>query len=73
MISAYFHCCMNFLRRVVYEYHDLYDEYVYEISGYKRYQVTEGFPRLTTKDVAPSIKKASYEISLTDLVSFEVS
>ena len=65
----------QFMSRVAlqgYEYHDLYDEYVYEISGYKRYQVTEGFPRLTTKDVAPSIKKASYEISLTDLVSFEV-
>ena len=65
----------QFMSRVAlqgYEYHDLYDEYVYEISGYKRYQVTEVFPRLTTKDVAPSIKKASYEISLTDLVSFEV-
>ena len=65
----------QFMSRVAlqgYEYHHLYDEYVYEISGYKRYQVTEFFPRLTTKDVAPSIKKASYEISLTDLVSFEV-
>lgn len=66
----------QFMARVAlqgYEYHDSYDEYVYEISGYKRYQVTEGFPRLTTKDVAPSIKKASYEISLTDLAAFEVS
>ena len=65
----------QFMARVAlqgYEYHDSYDEYVYEISGYKRYQVTEGFPRLTTKDVAPSIKKASYEISLTDLAFFEV-
>ena len=55
-----------------YEYHNVYDEYVYEISGYRRYRVAEGFPRLTVKDVSPAIKKASYEISLTDLSGFEI-
>ncbi len=55
-----------------YEYHNVYDEYVYEISGYRRYQVKEGFPCLTPKDVATAIKKASYEIALTDLAVFEI-
>lgn len=39
-----------------YEYHNIYDEYVYEISGYRRYRVAEEFPRLTVKDVASAIK-----------------
>ena len=55
-----------------YEYHNSYDDYVYEISAYRRYRVTDGFPRLTAQDISPSIKKASYEISLTDLSPFEV-
>lgn len=55
-----------------YEYNNYYDEYVYEISGYRRYRVVEGFPRLTKNNVAPEIKKASYEISLTELSSFEL-
>ncbi len=56
-----------------YEYHDAYDEYVYEISDFKRYKVSDGFPRLTVKDVNPAIRKASYEIALTELVPFEIS
>ena len=55
-----------------YEYHDIYDEYVYEISTYKRYLVSNGFPRITARDVPLAIKKASYEISLTDLMSYEI-
>ena len=56
-----------------YEYHDVYDEYVYEISAYRRYLVSVGFPRITVKDVPLAIKKASYEVSLTDLAAFEIT
>lgn len=56
-----------------YEYHDIYDEYVYEISAFRRYRVSKGFPRITVKDVPPAIKKASYEVSLTDLAAFEIT
>lgn len=56
-----------------YEYQNFYDEYVYEISGFRRYRVAENFPRLTVRDVGPAIKKASYEISLADLSIFEIS
>ena len=55
-----------------YEYHNAYDEYVYEIRDFKRYKVSDDFPRLTVRDVSPAIRKASYEISLTDLVPFEI-
>lgn len=56
-----------------YEYHNAYDEYVYEISGYRRYRVAAGFPRLTVKDVPSAIKKAIYELSLTDMARFEIT
>lgn len=55
-----------------YEYNDYYDDYVYEVGGYRRYRVVEGFPRLTKNNVAPEIEKASYEISLAELSSFEI-
>lgn len=55
-----------------YEYHDSYDEYVYEISGFHRYKVSAEFPKLIPGDVNPAIKKASYELSLTDISSFEI-
>ena len=56
-----------------YEYNNYYDDYVYEISGYKRYLVSSEFPKLTSRDVKPAIKKASYEISLTDISAFEIT
>ena len=55
-----------------YEYNNYYDDFVYEISGFKRYNVPEGFPKLTRKDVPPAISKASYELSLIELSSFEI-
>ena len=65
----------RFMARVAlqgYEYNDYYDDFVYEISDYKRYRVSDKFPRLTTKDVNPSIKRATYEISLIELSPFEI-
>ena len=65
----------QFMARVAlqgYEYNDYYDDFVYEISDYKRYYVSNKFPRLTVKDVNPSIKKATYEISLIELAPFEI-
>ena len=55
-----------------YEYNNYYDEFVYEISGFKRYSVKEGFPRLTSAEVDSAIKKVAYEISLTDITPFEM-
>lgn len=55
-----------------YEYKNYYDEYVYEISGFKEYRVSDDFPRLTANDVASAIKKATYDLSLTDLAPYEI-
>lgn len=55
-----------------YEYNNYYDDFVYEVSGFKRYNVSEAFPKLTRKDVPPAICKASYELSLIELSSFEI-
>lgn len=55
-----------------YEYNDYYDEFVYEISSFKRYKVMEGFPRLTKNEVNSAIVKASYDISLTEIALFEI-
>ncbi len=53
-----------------YEYHNYYDDYVYEIGNFKRYKVNNEFPKLTCSDVHSAIRKASYELSLQDLASF---
>ena len=55
-----------------YEYSDYYDEFVYEISSFQRYKVDSVFPKLTASDVHPAIRKASYELSLMDIKTFEI-
>ena len=58
----------KFLNKVAaqgYEYNNFYDGYVYSISGFYRYYVREGFPKLTKKMVPNEITRASYEIDLS--------
>lgn len=55
-----------------YEYNNYYDDFVYEISDFKRFKVDRFFPKLTVADVPAEIKKASYEISLSDISQFEI-
>ena len=51
---------------------DYYDHFVYEQSDFRRYKVTEGFPRITPADMPKAITKVSYEISLTELSEYEI-
>lgn len=55
-----------------YEYNNYYDDFVYEISSFKRYSVNGDFPKLTHRDLPVAIHKAMYEISLVDIVDFEI-
>ena len=55
-----------------YEYNNYYDDFVYEISNFKRYLVNSDFPKLTSKLLPGAIRKAMYEISLVDIASFEI-
>jgi len=56
-----------------YEYNNYYDEFVYEISSFKRYKVDCNFPKLTLKDVPVAVRKATYELLLADIQEFEIS
>lgn len=55
-----------------YEYNNYYDDFVYEISSFKRYSVNNDFPKLTHRDLPAAIRKAMYEISLVDIADFEI-
>ena len=55
-----------------YEYNNYYDEFVYEISNFKRFRVNADFPKLTPRDLPPAIRKAAYEISLVEIGAFEI-
>ena len=55
-----------------YEYNNYYDDFVYEISSFKRYSVNSNFPKLTHRDLPVAIRKAMYEISLVDIADFEI-
>ena len=48
------------------------DDFVYEISSFKRYAVNSDFPKLTHRDLPIAIRKAMYEISLVDIADFEI-
>jgi hypothetical protein len=65
----------NFMSKVAlqgYEYNNYYDDFVYEISNFKRYSVNGHFPKLTSKSLPVAIRKAMYEISLVEIASFEI-
>ena len=55
-----------------YEYNNYYDDFVYEISSFKRYSVNSDFPKLTHRDLPVAIRKAMYELSLVDIADFEI-
>ena len=68
-------CQDSFMAKVAlqgYEYNNYYDDFVYEISSFKRYKVDSEFPKLTHKDLPTAIRKASYEISLVEIANFEI-
>lgn len=55
-----------------YEYHNYYDDFVFELIYSKMFKVCDGFPRLTPQDVPESILKASYDIDLNKIEEFEI-
>ena len=56
-----------------YEYNDIYDEYVYKVNDFTRYCVNDEFPKLTSRDIDPAIKRATYEIAIADIVGFKLN
>jgi hypothetical protein len=55
-----------------YKYNSYYDEFVYEIVAVTRYLVNSDFPKLTSKNLPQAIKKAMYEIALSEIKNFKI-
>lgn len=55
-----------------YEYNNYYDNFVYQVCGFKRFRVDDSFPRLTKNSVPKPIIKSVYEIAITEILEFEI-
>lgn len=56
-----------------YEYHNYYDDFVYEKIYHKNFSVNEDFPRLTPDDVPEAVVKSIYDIDLNKISEFEIT
>lgn len=56
-----------------YEYHNYYDDFVYEKIYKKNFRVNVDFPRLTPDDVPEAVVKSIYEIDLNKISEFEIA
>lgn len=56
-----------------YEYHNYYDDFVYEEIYNKNFRVNSDFPRLTPDDVPEAVVKSIYEIDLNKISDFEIT
>lgn len=54
-----------------YEYHNYYDDFVYEKIYFRSFRVSEHFPKLVPSDMPEGVVKAMYEIDLNKLGDFE--
>ena len=54
-----------------YEYHNYYDDFVYEKIYFRSFRVAEHFPKLVPSDMPEGVVKAMYEIDLNKLGDFE--
>ena len=51
-----------------YSYSPKYDEYVYELRTVDEYLVTANFPRITRASISPAIAKASFDITIAEIL-----
>lgn len=55
-----------------YEYHNYYDDFVFELIYCKNFRVSEDFPKLIPEDVPEAVLKATYDIDLNKITEFEI-
>lgn len=55
-----------------YEYHNYYDDFVFELIYSKNFLVSADFPKLIPGDVHEAILKATYDIDLIKISDFEI-
>ncbi len=56
-----------------YEYHNYYDDFVFELIYCKKFCVNEDFPKLTPSNVSEAVIKATYDIALNQIADFEIN
>jgi len=56
-----------------YQYHDYYNDFVYEQSCFRKFRVSDGFPRMTSENIPEGIISATYDIDINKLNDFEVT
>lgn len=56
-----------------YEYHNYYDDFVYEQIYNKNFRVNSDFPRLTPDKVPEAVTKSIYDIDLNSIAEFEIT
>lgn len=55
-----------------YEYHNYYDDFVYEKIYNKNFRVDKDFPRLTHSNVPDAVIRTAYDIELNKISDFEI-
>lgn len=55
-----------------YEYHNYYDDFVFELIYSKNFRVNDTFPKLIPGDVPEAVLKATYDIDLNKITDFEI-
>lgn len=55
-----------------YEYHNYYDDFVFELIYSKNFRVNDTFPKLIPGDVPEAVLKATYDIDLNKITGFEI-
>lgn len=56
-----------------YEYHNYYDDFVYEKIYSRNFRVNADFPGLTPHNVPEAVVKATYDIDLNSIAEFEIT
>lgn len=66
----------KFLSKVAmqgFAYNDYYDEFVFEVYSKIRFEVREGFPKLTREFLPCAILKAKYDLALVEIKEYEIN
>lgn len=54
-----------------YSYNPKYDEFVYELRATDEYRVTSAFPRISRSNISPAIAKASFDLTLSEILTYK--
>ena len=60
------------LHKVGFSFSEVYDQFVYEIKNVSKYKVDDSFPRLVKNKIHHAIAKATYEITLSDIINNKI-